>query len=242
MDFKRLYQYSTAFYKAALDSNTTTADTGMSDVEKQVSTLMKQFWQGAPPINDQSEVAPAQQQQPEVSSATKTPAATEEPQHQGIGSGTPVEVDSMSMSRLSELDSRFQPMVKKLLESAAQVGVRLRIVEGYRSNARQQELYDQGRTVKEDKNGKALTIVTNAKPGSSLHNFGLAVDVVPIEKEQMAWKKPESWWDSLGKFGQDLGLKWGGDGSFGFKDRDHFQYPITMADIVKGNFKPEKKG
>lgn len=44
------------------------------------------------------------------------------------------------------------------------------VTEGYRSGARQDQLYAQGRT-------RPGEIVTNAKAGQSAHNYGLAVDI-----------------------------------------------------------------
>jgi len=49
--------------------------------------------------------------------------------------------------------------------------VRLRFTHTYRSIQEQNELYDIGRTIKGNK-------VTNAKGGSSFHNYGLAFDIV----------------------------------------------------------------
>ena len=54
-------------------------------------------------------------------------------------------------------------------EVHAATGYWVRVTRGYSSFAEQKALYDQGRTTP----GK---IVTNAKPGMSFHNFGLAVD------------------------------------------------------------------
>lgn len=55
------------------------------------------------------------------------------------------------------------------------------IVSGYRSNAEQAQLYAQGRTQSEIANRVSKQgrdgAVTDAPPGSSAHNYGLAVDV-----------------------------------------------------------------
>jgi peptidoglycan L-alanyl-D-glutamate endopeptidase CwlK len=139
-----------------------------------------------------------------------------------------------SSDKISTLDSRFQPMVRNFLEAVAQKGIRIKITEGYRSNERQEELYAQGRT-------KPGPIVTHAKPGSSLHNFGLAIDVAAVDENgKVSWPNEVKYWKTLGDIGRSVGLKWGGDFPSAQTDLPHFQYPIRMADIYTGSFKPEK--
>lgn len=59
---------------------------------------------------------------------------------------------------------------------------RLFLNEGLRTYARQAELYAQGRTARGPQ-------VTEARPGHSYHNFGLAVDVYPLipNSDQIDW-------------------------------------------------------
>lgn len=90
-------------------------------------------------------------------------------------------------------------------------GIPIRITEGKRSWFRQAQLYAQGRFT-------SGPIVTNAAPGTSVHEFGRAFDVAimgprPYEPELMGY---------VGQIGRALGLKWGGD----FKsidDKPHFE-------------------
>jgi peptidoglycan L-alanyl-D-glutamate endopeptidase CwlK len=145
----------------------------------------------------------------------------------------PFQIDSQSQAKMNQLDSRFKPMVQQFLEQAYNKGITLRLIQGYRSHEEQQSLYEQGRT-------KPGSVVTNAKPGVSLHNYGLAVDCVPMEDGKIIWNKPENFWDELGELAKSIGMIWGGDFS-GLKDNDHFQYPVTYSDIVSGKFRPEKK-
>jgi peptidoglycan LD-endopeptidase CwlK len=70
---------------------------------------------------------------------------------------------------------------------------------GLRSWAEQAELYAQGRT-------KPGSIVTNARPGSSLHNYGLAADYVldgMIEKPGIQWS-----WDIKADLNHDGRNDW----------------------------------
>jgi len=86
----------------------------------------------------------------------------------------------------------------------------------------QDALYAQGRTVK----GK---IVTNAKGGLSMHNYGLALDIVLIMNDGSAsWDikgdfdgdRKSDWMEIVTIFKQ-YGWEWGGD--WKFTDYPHFQ-------------------
>lgn len=103
-----------------------------------------------------------------------------------------------------------------------------------RTFAEQQALYDLGRSIKNpDGATKAKplgNIVTNAMPGQSFHNFGLAIDIVLIVDGKTAV------WDTVKDFDTDHkadwmecvaifkrhGWEWGGDFK-SLKDYPHFQ-------------------
>ena len=96
----------------------------------------------------------------------------------------------------------------------------VQVFEGFRPIERQAELYAQGRTAPGAK-------VTNAAPGFSWHNYGLAVDIVsdadPVKPgPQWSWdgKFP---WQKLGRFGEvTFALEWAGSWVT-FKEFPHFQ-------------------
>jgi len=85
----------------------------------------------------------------------------------------------------------------------------------YRSNAEQQQLYDQGRS----KPGK---IVTKAKPGQSKHNVmpSNAFDIAFIIQGRLDWDS--SLFAKFAALVKKKGVKWGGDFKT-FKDRPHFE-------------------
>lgn len=84
---------------------------------------------------------------------------------------------------------------------------------GYRSFDEQDKLYAQGRSIPGG-------IITNAYPGYSAHNYGLAVDVV--FKNNHGWTWDSNDWEKLGRLGDKYGLVWGG--SWGsFIDKPHFE-------------------
>lgn len=125
------------------------------------------------------------------------------------------------------------PAVKRLAENLVKeceiMGFPLRITSGFRSCEAQNALYAQGRT-------KGGSIVTNAKCGESLHNYGVAFDVAFDSKTPYVGP-----WDKVGAIGKRLGLEWGGEWT-GFVDRPHFQlmFEYTLKDFQKGNVDYQK--
>ena len=108
---------------------------------------------------------------------------------------------------------------------------------GLRTFECQDELYAQGRTLP----GK---IVTNARGGDSLHNFGLASDWVldgQVEKPGIQWSwdtmtdfnaDGRSDWMQMGEIAESCGLEWGGRWKR-FPDLPHIEnrYGLTLAEI-----------
>ena len=132
--------------------------------------------------------------------------------------------------QLASLPSKdVLPVVKRSAEAViaemATLKLPVRIIEGYRSIERQNELYAKGRTA-------PGAIVTRAKGGESYHNYGCAVDLVFVEK---GYNAPESEWQALGSVAVKHGFEWGGSWA-GFPDRPHCQITMgyTIADFQKG--------
>jgi len=124
------------------------------------------------------------------------------------------------MAKIDTLEPDFQPTVQQLLDALnASTGVHWVIVQARRTIAYQNGLYAQGRT----KPGK---IVTKAKGGQSPHNFGYAVDLVPLDEDgNVWWECPNKYWKMLGEVSEGMGLTWGGH----FKsiiDYPHVEDPI----------------
>jgi peptidoglycan LD-endopeptidase CwlK len=106
-------------------------------------------------------------------------------------------------------------------------GVRLRFSHVYRTNEEQDKLY-----AKRPK-------VTNAKGGQSIHNYGLAFDIVILfDKdgngtfETASWKQ-DKYFAEVVEFFKSHGYTWGGDWSK-FKDNPHFQksFDMTWRDLI----------
>lgn len=124
---------------------------------------------------------------------------------------------------INELVPAMRQKVVKTIQEAAKIGYELRAVETYRTSQRQAELYAQGRTT-------PGSIVTNAKPGESLHEKRRAVDFVDRQKGY------DIDWQAIANLAKKQGLVWGG--SFG--DNPHFEYhgpeseeEVTLHDEIR---------
>ena len=105
------------------------------------------------------------------------------------------------------------------------IGNPVRINQGFRSFSEQNKLYNQGRTT-------PGLIVTNAKGGESVHQWGVAVDFVFIKEGYNASNKL---WNTLAKVGKKHCFEWGGDWET-FIDRPHFQMTkgFTLKQFQEG--------
>ena len=108
------------------------------------------------------------------------------------------------MSRdLDLLKPEFRPMIDGFLADVKSAGIDMIVTCTYRTAAEQMALYAQGRTA-------PGPIVTNAKAGQSAHNYGYAVDVVPLVNGKCCWDDKDQVWQEIGKIGQSHGLEWYG--------------------------------
>jgi peptidoglycan LD-endopeptidase CwlK len=89
-------------------------------------------------------------------------------------------MDSVSENRLSQVHPALAAKIRSVAATMEANGVELRVVQALRTKAEQDALYAQGRTTP----GK---IVTDARGGYSMHNYGLAVDMVPGVKGVTPW-------------------------------------------------------
>jgi peptidoglycan L-alanyl-D-glutamate endopeptidase CwlK len=83
--------------------------------------------------------------------------------------------------------------------------------------------------------GTKNRIVTHARPGYSLHNFGLAFDVVPLDAGKPIWDASHPVWQRIGNTGKEANLEWAGDWKR-FKEYPHFQYTsgLSLSEIREG--------
>lgn len=114
---------------------------------------------------------------------------------------------------------------KKLITALAAAGLPFGAFMGLRTFTEQNALYEQGRSLP----GK---VITNARGGSSWHNFGLALDMVEdgdLEQAgiQWSWKKNADYL-LIGDIAKSVGLEWGGFWK-SFKDYPHVQLTGSLS-------------
>lgn len=122
-------------------------------------------------------------------------------------------VDDISNKRVSILHPKVRDDFRNFLdECEKELKVVLRVNQGLRTFDEQAVLYAQGRT-------KPGSIVTNAKPGSSYHQYGLAVDVVRLKDGKADWD-----WDTkpMSPIASKYGIFWGGH-FMTILDKPHFE-------------------
>lgn len=126
----------------------------------------------------------------------------------------------MSSRSLDDLDPRMKPLAERFLAACKSAGYDILVTCTLRSLDEQEKLYAIGRTAP----GKR---VTNAKPGTSAHNWGLAIDIVPLINGKPYWNftATDRTWQAIGKLGKEAGLEWLGAPGSEFVEGCHFQYP-----------------
>ncbi|MGG0412053.1 peptidoglycan-binding protein [Peribacillus simplex] len=142
------------------------------------------------------------------------------------------------------MGSGIHPVVKEsaleMVRRAYQEGIFVQISAGYRSMEEQAKLYGQGRLgyIYDGKNYSDLSKprVTNAMPGQSYHNYGLAIDyfIVSDDGKNAIWTV-DAKWKRVAAIGKSLGFAWGGDWS-SFKDYPHLDMTggLTYSQLKTG--------
>lgn len=104
------------------------------------------------------------------------------------------------MKHIESLDDDFRDEIEKLLQAAEDAtGYQWVVTSGRRTMEQQSVLYQQGRTLP----GK---VVTNARPGQSAHNFGLAADLAPMRNGKIWWDAPRDVWKEMADIAVGMGL------------------------------------
>ena len=128
--------------------------------------------------------------------------------------------DPNTDKKLNSLHKDVRNIFKSFIFMAdLRFGITLKVTDGYRTYAEQDALYAKGRTAEG-------AIVTNAKGGKSNHNFGLAIDVVPMDDGKINYNT--KLYPIIGLIGESRGLEWGGRWKKPV-DKPHFQYLLGMS-------------
>ena len=125
-----------------------------------------------------------------------------------------MDIDPRSAANIATLIPAAQAKAREWLLKCLEAGINAKVICGTRTYQEQAVLYAKGRTTKGPK-------VTNARPGYSWHNFGVAWDFVVFDaKGQPQWDSPLM--AKCGRIAESLGLEWGGSWK-GFQDTPHIQ-------------------
>lgn len=156
-------------------------------------------------------------------------------------------MDKVTLDRIETLHPKLREEALKIyteIDAALTGKVFCRFSQVLRTIEEQDALYAQGRT----KKGK---IVTNARGGSSYHNYGLAIDIVLIDGNVAEWSTTKDFdadgvadWKEVVNIFKKYGWKWGGE-FISIKDYPHFEksfgYSVTALynkykakDFIKG--------
>ena len=144
-------------------------------------------------------------------------------------------VDARTQQNLARLDLAVQPTMREATQIARGVAktfnLDISVISGHRSYEQQADLYAQGRTAPGN-------IVTYAKPGSSNHNFGTAIDFgIFADGKYLDAREPRltervylAIFNNIEAEG--LSIDWGGNWKR-LKDTPHFEYRtgLTLAEM-----------
>lgn len=140
------------------------------------------------------------------------------------------QVKLKSMPKIEKLHPVLVAATVALIERCYARGVNIVITQGLRTIAEQDALYAQGRT-------KPGQIVTNAKGGTSYHNYGVAIDFALLlnDGRVVSWdtkldvdKDGITDWMEVVDEANKLDFEWGGDWT-SFKDLPHLQMTFGLS-------------
>lgn len=170
-------------------------------------------------------------------------------------------IDKPTLDKINLLHPKIREEVKVLVEKANTLiahNITIRIVQGLRTIDEQNGLYALGRT-KVNPDGKSAkkplgNIVTNARGGSSYHNFGFAIDFCfLVDGKVISWDVKKDWdndktadWLEVVKVFTIAGYEWGGNWKT-MVDMPHFQktFGVNWREMLRkynaGDFIPGTK-
>jgi hypothetical protein len=124
--------------------------------------------------------------------------------------------------------NRFKDFLSRVEK---ELGLKVIATSGYRTWERQAELKKENSS--------------NASAGSSLHNYGLALDVNVLDKNNKPLLKKASSkaeWEKSGiiRVAKDMGFKWGGDFK-SYHDPVHFYLDFAPIEELKKNYLAGKR-
>jgi peptidoglycan L-alanyl-D-glutamate endopeptidase CwlK len=138
-----------------------------------------------------------------------------------------------TLENLSGLNRKFRVKAEAFLTAAQPIltkhGVTAEVISGLRSWQQQAALFAQGRT-------KPGRIVTNARAGSSWHNYGLAIDLGLFAGgrylDEASPARAQRIYRELGALAVSMDMEWAGNWKT-FPEGPHFQWTAgqTLAQL-----------
>ena len=129
----------------------------------------------------------------------------------------------MASRELADLHPAFRVKAEAWLQDCMDAGLDILVYCTLRTMDEQADLYAKGRTVPGN-------IVTYAKPGQSAHNFGLALDFVPLVDGKPAWSPGSSDYSKAIELAEARGMASGARFTR-FKDWPHLEEPAWRSRI-----------
>jgi peptidoglycan L-alanyl-D-glutamate endopeptidase CwlK len=138
-------------------------------------------------------------------------------------------MDNTSLFELNTLHPKFKPSAIQAwteAQAAMPANVEIIVIQGLRTFAESDALYQQGRT-------KPGEIVTNAAAGQSYHNYGLAFDFSMLTNGKADYIVGPNWLKIVSIM-ESNGMFWGGHFPNGFHDDPHFEnrYGHNWRDLL----------
>lgn len=138
-------------------------------------------------------------------------------------------MDNAYSFELNTLHPKFKPSAIQAwaeAQAAMPSNVQIIVIQGLRSFAESDALYQRGRT-------KPGPIVTNAAAGQSYHNYGLAFDFSMITNGKADYVVGPNW-RKVVSIMEAHGMYWGGHFPNGFHDDPHFEnrYGHNWRDLL----------
>jgi len=135
--------------------------------------------------------------------------------------------DRGALPMITDLDALhpiFRDRIMALIKACKSRGIELAVVETYRTPAKQHEYKTMGKHY------------TSSGAGKSKHQYGLAIDVVPMINNTAVWDNT-ALWRKIGLVGEKLGMRWGGRWKKPY-DPGHFEWTggLTTAHLYQGMF------
>lgn len=121
--------------------------------------------------------------------------------------------------------AKLEPFVTAVEQAMEKHGVKVEVISGLRSWVAQAALFAQGRT-------KPGRIVTKARPGSSWHNYGLAIDLGLFSNgvylDEVDPKRADRLYQEIGAIASRMGVEWAGNWK-SFTETPHFQVTFGLT-------------